>query len=151
MDACNALIKKKFRYKWLDVEKAPFLFLTEPHSPIAKWSGFEDIWSIDFKVKYLMNAGLGGATLFSLDKDDYHDMCGQEMFPLLRVINYHLNRKHRVDFPGLGALLKTEAALFNQMDEIPFINHILDELYPFKNISNYSTGFLRVLLFVRYH
>lgn len=137
MDVCKGIRHYKFRYKWLDHEKAPFVYVTEPDSPIAKWAGIEDIWSIDFKVKYLKDAGLGGATLFSLDRDDYRKYCYQERFPLLRTINHHLNQKHKVDFPELGKTMgNTEAAFFNSSDKTAYIENLFGKLIKYENRSN---------------
>ena len=149
LDLCEGVRYEKLRYKWLDVEKAPFVYVTEPDSPIAKWAGFEDIWSIDYKVKYLKDAGLGGATLFSLDKDDFLTACLQMPFPILRTINYHLDRKKKASFPELGeALRQTEAALFDASDKTAYMEYLFVKLYSYENRSKYfelsfSSNFLK--------
>ena len=137
-DICEGIWKFKFRYKWLEDEKAPFVYVTEPDSPIAKWAGFEDIWSIDYKVKYLKNVGLGGATLFSLEKDDHRGDCFQKPYPILRTINHHLNRKKKVPFPELGDVLrKTEAALFDASDKTAYMEYLLNKFYSNEKRSNH--------------
>ena len=117
------------------MEKAPIVHKTGPDVLIPKWAGFEDIWSIDFKVKYLISAGLGGATLFSIDKDDYiNSVCDQEVsFLLLRVINHHLNKKLNVPFPEV--FRKTEAAEFSPPDKRAFMEYQFKRLTSFKNKS----------------
>ena len=70
------------------------------HATMAReWVGFDDVRSIDIKVKYLMDKGLGGAMFFSLDNDDYLEICFQEQFPLLKAINHHLNPKLQFEYP----------------------------------------------------
>ena len=136
MDVCYGIKKKKFRYKWLDVEKSPFVNMADRSLPIVKWSGFEDILSIDYKVKYLMTAGLGGATLFSLDKDDYYPVCDQKRFPLLRVINQNLNNKRNVSFPDLGEMFQeTEAALLHSTHKLQYLEKLFAKLYPIGDTS----------------
>ena len=36
---------------------------------------------------------------FSLTYDDFQDYCFQDEFPLLRVINYHLNKANQIAYP----------------------------------------------------
>ena len=38
--------------------------------------------------------------LFSLDNDDFQDLCIQEAFPLLRIIAFHLNKKANASYPN---------------------------------------------------
>ena len=138
-DACEGIKYERLRYKWLESEKAPFVYSTQPDDlSVAKWGGFEDIWSIDLKVKYLIDAELGGATLFSLDKEDYRGDCFEEPYPILRTINHHLNRKKNVSFPHLDyVFFKTEAALFNYPDKMNYITYLFSKLYSSGNKSNY--------------
>ena len=145
MDACEGIRYNRLRYKWLEIEKAPFVYSIQPDDlSVAKWAGYEDIWSIDLKVKYLMEAELGGATLFSLDKDDYRGDCFQGPFPILRTINHHLNRKRNVSFPQLGqVLINTEAALFNAPDKTDYMTRLFGRLYSSESKSNYFLHTIR--------
>lgn len=61
--------------------------------------GYDDEKSLSFKAQYLQNAGLGGAMLFSIDNDDYQGYCSVDKFPLLRTINFHLNRQLEIQLP----------------------------------------------------
>lgn len=97
----------------MEVERTPFVYTNQPELPFQVWAGFEDTRSIDIKVNYLMNAGLGGAMLFSIDSDDYSGVCAEEEYPLLRVISYHLNKnKTNIAYPDLRLIFQeTEAEL----------------------------------------
>lgn len=54
--------------------------------------GFDDVRSIESKVKYIMDRKLGGAMIWSLDMDDFTGtFCNQGKYPLLSTINYYLN------------------------------------------------------------
>ena len=103
-EACVGIRSRNWKYGWFEVEKAPFVYETSAkfNDPYLLWAGFENTKSIDLKFKYLMKAGLGGATLFSIEKDDPDRLCFQGTFPLIRVINHNLNKKLKVAFPDSG-------------------------------------------------
>lgn len=48
----------------------------------------------NFQGKYIKENDLGGASLWTLDLDDYLDMCGCGAYPLLTVINKELFLSH---------------------------------------------------------
>ena len=68
--------------------------------PILTWTGFDDVRSLDHKVRYLMDNDFGGAMLFSSAYDDFQNQCFQLKYPLMRVINFHLNKRIQVDYPN---------------------------------------------------
>ena len=77
--------------------------------------------SFDAKAKYLLRAGLGGATLYSLDLDDHFDLCYQGLFPLLKVINFHLNKQVQVDYPNADRLFNlTWEKTIRERDDLNF-------------------------------
>ena len=81
------------------------------------WAGFDDVRSIDLKVKYLIESGLGGAMLFSLDHDDFKGNCGQDRFPLSRVIKYHLDKNIQVKYPDQMVYFGIDNIYFYQTEE----------------------------------
>ncbi|CAL4143886.1 unnamed protein product, partial [Meganyctiphanes norvegica] len=52
-----------------------------------QWIGFDDAESITTKSKWGKSLGLGGAMIWSLETDDFHNICRQGSFPLLSAIN----------------------------------------------------------------
>ncbi|PNF16877.1 putative chitinase 10 [Cryptotermes secundus] len=52
-----------------------------------QWVGYEDVESVKEKAKYIKNMGFGGAMAWTVDLDDFNNLCCREPFPLLRTIN----------------------------------------------------------------
>ena len=106
-----------WNYNWLEYEKAPFVFTNIFNEPEITWAGFDDVKSFEYKVRFLKEAGLGGAMFFALDSDDHADKCQQGPYPLLRVINHHLNKNIQVEFPDqqkINDKFKTNFELISQ-------------------------------------
>jgi chitinase len=58
-----------------------------------QWVGYEDPTSITEKVNYAMTNNLGGVVGWTVDLDDFNNICCAEPFPLLRAANRALGRK----------------------------------------------------------
>ncbi|EFA06698.1 putative chitinase 2-like Protein [Tribolium castaneum] len=54
-----------------------------------QWVGFDNVKSIQLKMQFAKEKGLGGAMVWSLDTDDFLGKCG-EKYPLLKAINDNL-------------------------------------------------------------
>lgn len=52
-----------------------------------QWVGYEDRESVYAKGKYIMRNGYGGATMWTVDLDDFQNLCCSESYPLLKTIN----------------------------------------------------------------
>jgi len=52
-----------------------------------QWVGFEDRESVYAKGKYIVANGYGGATMWTVDLDDFQNRCCSESYPLLKSIN----------------------------------------------------------------
>ena len=52
-----------------------------------EWVGYEDRESVYAKGKYITGNGYGGATMWTIDLDDFQNLCCSESFPLLKTIN----------------------------------------------------------------
>lgn len=56
------------------------------------WVSFDDPDSLAAKIEYGLSLGIGGAMVWSIETDDFHGICHDEDFPLLRAINKALGR-----------------------------------------------------------
>ena len=52
-----------------------------------QWLSYDDPDMMTKKGKYILDAGLGGAMVWTIDFDDFQNKCCREPFPLLRAIN----------------------------------------------------------------
>ena len=127
-----------WNYNWLDIEKAPFVFSNKYNGPQIKWTGFDDVKSFEYKVRFLKEAGLGGAMLFSLDTEDFDNDCEQGKFPLLRVINHHLNKEIKVEYPDHNQINDRVKTQFNYISMDSQVKEFLNA----NNITNQNGGFL---------
>ncbi|XP_029640998.1 chitinase-3-like protein 1 [Octopus sinensis] len=84
-EICNKLNKDNYTYEWDDIQTVPFAYKGD------QWIGFDDYRSIQLKTKWLISQQLAGAMLWSLDLDDFSDMCGKGAFPLTKAIRYTLD------------------------------------------------------------
>nr|XP_012154543.1 PREDICTED: probable chitinase 3 isoform X2 [Megachile rotundata] len=57
-----------------------------------QWVGYDDRESIFAKGRYILQNGFGGASLWTVDLDDFLNRCCSEPFPLLKSINRALGR-----------------------------------------------------------
>ncbi|XP_025094178.1 probable chitinase 10 [Pomacea canaliculata] len=86
-----------------------------------RWTGYDDPTSIREKVDYMMKNGLGGLMIWTLDMDDFHGICGQGHYPLLRaiheqIIGFHLLVHTELEattiwIPSLSSLLHVSTTL----------------------------------------
>lgn len=99
---CEKLLTENWKYVWNEEQQVPYAYsneITSQGMPI-EWVGFDDVRSIEVKVKYIKEKNLAGAMIWSLDMDDFTgSFCKQGKYPLLRTINYHLNKRKKVDLP----------------------------------------------------
>ncbi|XP_034479172.1 acidic mammalian chitinase-like [Drosophila innubila] len=68
-----------------DQAKSPYAFQGD------QWVGFDNVQSIELKMKLVDSRKLGGAMTWSIETDDFHGRCG-EKFPLLKAMNRGLAR-----------------------------------------------------------
>lgn len=50
------------------------------------WAGYDDVESINEKVIFVNEGGFGGVGFWSLDHDDYANICGDGPFPLIKSV-----------------------------------------------------------------
>lgn len=60
--------------------EAPFAFRGN------QWVGYDNVDSVRRKAEYIRREGFGGAMIFSIDMDDFNNVCCLEPFPLTKAI-----------------------------------------------------------------
>ncbi|XP_007485186.1 chitinase-3-like protein 2 [Monodelphis domestica] len=62
-----------------------------------QWVGFDNVESVEAKVQFLKDSGLGGAMIWSIDLDDFTgEFCKEGSFPLLQAIRKKLGTANKV-------------------------------------------------------
>ncbi|GAB1598847.1 chitinase-3-like protein 1 [Argonauta hians] len=97
------LIKSTWYRHWDNEHQIPYLVRGN------QWLGYEDKESIRLKSNYLVNKGLAGAMVWSLDFDDFNNACGGGRYPLLNTLKSSMThhdrwpttRRHYTDRPQI--------------------------------------------------
>ena len=109
-EICEKLKESKWKYIWNDEQQVPYAYsneLLQSSTSLIEWIGFDDIRSVEIKVKYAMDNNLGGAMLWALDMDDFTgNFCNQGPYPILKVLNHHLNSKYKIELPPYDVFWK---------------------------------------------
>lgn len=66
---------------WDDQQKVPYIFKDN------QWIGFDNQKSVGIKSQYAIDMKLGGAMIWSLETDDFSNVCGSGKYPILQTIN----------------------------------------------------------------
>ncbi|XP_014781231.1 acidic mammalian chitinase [Octopus bimaculoides] len=74
-------LKNKTTSYWMDDSKVPYIVNGD------QWIGYDDQKSMKFKAEWMMKMGFGGVSVWTLDMDDFNNLCGDGDYPLLRQIN----------------------------------------------------------------
>ncbi|XP_049541790.1 chitotriosidase-1 [Anopheles darlingi] len=82
---CEKLGKESWDLRWSPEQQAPYAVRNN------QWLGYDDLRSIQLKVQYLLDQGLGGAMVWSLETDDFNGVCGGGRYPLMNEIRSLLN------------------------------------------------------------
>ncbi|XP_036356980.1 chitotriosidase-1 [Octopus sinensis] len=70
-----------WRRIWLNDMKVPYAYGGD------QWVGYDDLESITYKANYIVNNNLGGAFLWSVEMDDFNNVCGYGRYPLIMKID----------------------------------------------------------------
>ncbi|XP_050091373.1 chitinase-3-like protein 1 [Anopheles aquasalis] len=70
---------------WEVTQKVPYAFYND------QWIGYDDRESITEKCKFVIERGLAGAMVWTIDMDDFRGDCGPQ-FQLIQTLNVCLNR-----------------------------------------------------------
>ncbi|CAF0791621.1 unnamed protein product [Brachionus calyciflorus] len=107
-ETCEKIFKNNWKYIWNDQQKVPYAYSNEITTSSAapiEWVGFDDVLSIEEKLKYILAKKLGGGMIWSLDMDDFTGTyCNQGKYPILTTINYYLNPKLKLKKPDAKAI-----------------------------------------------
>uniref|UniRef100_A0A182IVU9 chitinase n=1 Tax=Anopheles atroparvus TaxID=41427 RepID=A0A182IVU9_ANOAO len=82
---CEKLQTEAWDLRWSDEQQVPYAVRNN------QWLGYDDLRSIQLKVKYLLDLGLGGAMVWSLETDDFLGFCNGVQYPLMKEIRQLLN------------------------------------------------------------
>lgn len=76
----NEICQNNWQTVFDDVSKSPYAFRGD------QWIGYDNVESIEIKMKLVDSRKLGGAMTWSIETDDFRGVCG-ETFPLLKAMN----------------------------------------------------------------
>ncbi|XP_069678399.1 chitinase-3-like protein 1 [Periplaneta americana] len=65
---------------WNDKQKVPYAYKGN------QWVGYDNVESFKIKSQYILDHGIGGAMVWSIDTDDYRGKCNQGKYPLINTI-----------------------------------------------------------------
>ena len=101
-----------------------------------RWAGFDDVRSFQAKVHYLIEAGFGGAMVFSIDQEDAYGDCGQHEYPLLRLVSFHLKQSTQIKLPDADILFDlTWEKLIRERDQQTWLETYIKMRDSSKNTS----------------
>ena len=69
-EVCNKILESGWRYAWNEVQQVPYAYSNESSIQSGEsfeWVGFDDVKSVEIKVKYAMKHKLGGAMIWAMD------------------------------------------------------------------------------------
>ncbi|PSN37589.1 hypothetical protein C0J52_14524 [Blattella germanica] len=81
----NEICENNWTEKWDDQQQVPYACKGN------QLVGYDSIKSIKIKSQYVLDKGLGGAMVWSVETDDFTGKCYGYKYPLLRAINCVLN------------------------------------------------------------
>ncbi|GAB1600628.1 chitinase-like protein 3 [Argonauta hians] len=80
-EICENVRERGWRTAWIDEQKVPYAYGGN------QWVGFENIHSVQIKAQNIINKGLAGAFVWSLEMDDFSGSCRQGKYPLITRIS----------------------------------------------------------------
>ncbi|KAH9502952.1 hypothetical protein Btru_072451 [Bulinus truncatus] len=93
-EVCINLRDRGWTKEWIDDQMVPYAYRGD------QWVGYEDRRSVAFKAANIIKRDLAGAFVWSVEMDDFGDVCGQGHHPLLSTL---------VDALGHGPVSQTAA------------------------------------------
>ncbi|KAG5673037.1 hypothetical protein PVAND_003115 [Polypedilum vanderplanki] len=83
-EICFNINNKKWIRVFAKTEKTPYAYKKD------QWVSYDDLQSIDLKLDYILSKNLGGAMFWSIETDDFGNICGDGKFPLLSLAHRRL-------------------------------------------------------------
>jgi chitinase len=76
-----------FTEHWDDIIQAKHcIFKNETTGVADQWFAYEDVESLEAKLKLLHSLPVGGGMVWSIETDDFHNVCGKGVNPLLHYL-----------------------------------------------------------------
>lgn len=78
---CYKLRTETWNLEYDDLAEVPYAYSGR------NWVSYDDVDSITKKVEYAKSLGINSIMVWSIETDDFHGLCGDGDWPLLRAIN----------------------------------------------------------------
>ncbi|XP_013190968.1 probable chitinase 2 [Amyelois transitella] len=85
-EICDRFQTETWDLKYDSLAKVPYAIQG------ANWISYDDAQSLTRKIEYANSLNLAGGMVWSIETDDFNNVCGDGHFPLLRAINKALGR-----------------------------------------------------------
>ncbi|CAG4980791.1 unnamed protein product [Colias eurytheme] len=82
---CSLLREQEWNIYFDSLAKVPYAVQNR------NWVSYDDVNSLIAKAKYALSMNLAGVMIWSIETDDFHGLCSNETFPLLRAIKRTLS------------------------------------------------------------
>ncbi|KAJ4435530.1 hypothetical protein ANN_18146 [Periplaneta americana] len=79
-EICEKVKSEGWKFYWNAAQNSAYAVKED------QWAGYDSISAVLIKALYIKNNGLGGAMIWSIDMDDYRNICRNGVYPLLRTI-----------------------------------------------------------------
>jgi chitinase len=80
IDLCQLINSGHYNTRWESDQRVPYAFRG------SDWVGYENVRSVTEKANYINSQNLGGGMVWSLDGDDFRNVCGSGRFPLISTV-----------------------------------------------------------------
>jgi chitinase len=67
---------------WEDKQQVPYAVHGD------QWVGYDDAQSVKAKLDYIRRNNLGGVMFWSIETDDFNNVCGKGRYPLIKLARY---------------------------------------------------------------
>lgn len=92
-EICEYIRNLGYEYVWDEEQSVPYIYMDN------QWIGFDDYRSITKKTEWMINNSLAGAMMWSLDLDDFNNICKSGKFPLTTAMRYAIENAEVVTIP----------------------------------------------------
>lgn len=96
-EICLNIKNGVFSRYWENTQKVPYAVGGN------QWVGYDDSESIAYKINYIKDNSLGGAMFWSIETEDFNNLCGNGKFPLVRMTYQALVGNEPITIPPTSA------------------------------------------------